>query len=326
MSNKPRVYVTRMIPRAGIDLLKEECEVTVNPDDRVLTRKELLENIRDADGVLCLLTDKIDAEVFNTAISSKGFANYAVGYDNIDVEEATRRGIPVSNTPGVLTDATAELAWALLFSIARRVVESDAFLRSGKWQGWGPLQFIGGDIEGKTLGVVGTGRIGTAMALKSRGFNMKVVYSDVADNPVLEEKCGAKRVSFEELLSIADYISIHVPLMDSTHHLFNRETFRKMKRSAYLVNTSRGPVIAEKELLEALQEGLIAGAAIDVYENEPLLTPGLEKLGNIVVTPHIASATHESRTNMALKAARNLLAMLRGEHAPDCVNPEVYEN
>lgn len=326
MSNKPRVYVTRMIPRAGIDLLKEECEVTVNPDDRVLTRKELLENIRDADGVLCLLTDKIDAEVFNTAISSKGFANYAVGYDNIDVEEATRRGIPVSNTPGVLTDATAELAWALLFSIARRVVESDAFLRRGKWQGWGPLQFIGGDIEGKTLGVVGTGRIGTAMALKSRGFNMKVVYSDVADNPVLEEKCGAKRVSFEELLSIADYISIHVPLMDSTHHLFNRETFRKMKRSAYLVNTSRGPVIAEKELLEALQEGLIAGAAIDVYENEPLLTPGLEKLGNIVVTPHIASATHESRTNMALKAARNLLAMLRGEHAPDCVNPEVYEN
>jgi len=326
MSNKPRVYVTRMIPRAGIDLLKEECEVTVNPDDRVLTRKELLEYIRDADGVLCLLTDKIDAEVFNTAISSKGFANYAVGYDNIDVEEATRRGIPVSNTPGVLTDATAELAWALLFSIARRVVESDAFLRRGKWQGWGPLQFIGGDIEGKTLGVVGTGRIGTAMALKSRGFNMKVVYSDVADNPVLEEKCGAKRVSFEELLSIADYISIHVPLMDSTHHLFNRETFRKMKRSAYLVNTSRGPVIAEKELLEALQEGLIAGAAIDVYENEPLLTPGLEKLGNIVVTPHIASATHESRTNMALKAARNLLAMLRGEHAPDCVNPEVYEN
>ncbi|MDY7029272.1 MAG: D-glycerate dehydrogenase, partial [Spirochaetota bacterium] len=293
---------------------------------RVMTRQELLENIRDADGVLCLLTDKIDTEVFDTAKSAKGFANYAVGYDNIDIKEATRRGIPVSNTPGVLTDATAELAWALLFSVARRVVESDSFMRSGKWKGWGSLQFIGGDIEGKTLGVVGTGRIGTAMALKSRGFNMKVVYSDVADNPVLEEKCGAKRVSFEELLSIADYISIHVPLMDSTHHLFNRETFRKMKQSAYLVNTSRGPVINEKDLLEALQEDRIAGAAIDVYEHEPLLTPGLEKLDNIVVTPHIASATRESRTNMALKAARNLLAMLRGEHAPDCVNPEVYEN
>lgn len=326
MSKKPRVYVTRMIPKPGIDLLKQECDVKVNPDDRVLTRKELIENIREADGVLCLLTDKIDTQVFDTAISAKGFANYAVGYDNIDIKEATGRGIPVSNTPGVLTDATAELAWAILFTVARRVVESDSFMRSGKWHGWGPLQFIGGDIEGKTLGVVGTGRIGTAMALKSRGFNMKVVYSDVVDNPVLEEKCGAKRVSFEELLSSADFISIHVPLMDSTHHLFNRETFRKMKQSAYLVNTSRGPVINEKDLLEALRNGRIAGAAIDVYEKEPLLTPGLEKLDNIVVTPHIASATHESRTNMALKAARNLLAMLRGEHAPDCVNPEVYEN
>jgi len=324
MGSKPKVYVTRRIPQPGIDLLKQHCEVSVNPEDRVLSRNELLSNVKHADGVLCLLTDKIDSEVFETARQAKGFANYAVGYDNIDIQEASRRGIPISNTPGVLTDATAELAWALLFSVGRRIVEADAFIRSGKWRGWGPLQFIGGDVEGKTLGIVGTGRIGTAMALKSRGFHMKVLYSDVVDNPVLEENLSAKRVSFDELLKESDFISIHVPLMDSTRHLFNRETFSKMKKSAFLINTSRGPVIAEKDLLTALKNGEIAGAGIDVFEEEPLMTPGLEELSNIVVTPHIASATHNSRTNMALKAARNLLAMLHGEHAPDCVNPEVF--
>ncbi|MFO7729326.1 MAG: D-glycerate dehydrogenase, partial [Spirochaetia bacterium] len=238
MGAKQKIYITRKIPQPGIDYLSERFEVEVNPEDRVLRREELLEAVKSADGVLCLLTDKIDAEFFDAAQNLKGVANYAVGYDNIDVPEASRRRIPVSNTPGVLTDATAEMAWALLFSVARRVVESDAHMRSSAWGGWGPLQFIGGDVSGKTLGVVGTGRIGTAMALKSQGFNMNVIYTDIADNPVLDEKCNARRVSFDTLLTESDFISIHVPLMESTRHLFNTDTFKKMKSSAYLINTS----------------------------------------------------------------------------------------
>ena len=318
-----KVYITRRIPQPGIDYLSRHFEVEVNPHDRVLTREELLSAVKSADGVLCLLTDRIDAEFFDSAPRLKGIANYAVGYDNIDVPEASRRKIPVSNTPGVLTDATAEMAWSLLCAVARRVVESDAYMRSGQWPGWGPLQFIGGDISGKTLGVVGTGRIGTAMALKSRGFNMQVLYTDVVENQVLHETCGARRVEMDTLLQESDFISIHVPLMDSTRHLFNREAFRKMKTTAYLINTSRGPVIDEADLVVALQQGEIAGAGLDVYEHEPRMVKGLAAAANTVLTPHTASATVEARTNMALKAARNLKAMLRGDTPPDCVNSEI---
>ena len=321
---KAKVYVTRMIPQAGIDLLKQECEVEVNPEDRPLSRQELLQNIQGKDGVLCLLTDRIDAEVFDAVPEIKGFANYAVGYDNIDVEEATRRGVPISNTPDVLTDATAEMAWALLFAIARRAVESDAHMRSGRWPGWGPLQFLGGDVSGKTLGIVGAGRIGTAMALKSSGFNMKVLYYDTQDNKILENELNAKRVELDDLLAESDFVSIHTPLLPVTRHLFTLDTFKKMKTSAYLINTSRGPVIKESDLLQALKDNVIAGAGIDVYENEPKLTRGLEKLNNVVITPHTASATVGARTGMATKAARNLLAMVKNQTAPDCVNPEVY--
>jgi len=323
MGAKQKIYITRRIPQPGIDYLSERFEVEVNPEDRVLRREELLEAVKSADGILCLLTDKIDAEFFDAAQHLKGVANYAVGYDNIDVPEASRRGIPVSNTPGVLTDATAEMAWALLFSVARRVVESDGLMRSGSWGGWGPLQFIGGDVSGKTLGIVGTGRIGTAMALKSQGFNMKVIYTDIADNPVLDEKCNARRVDFDTLLTESDFISIHVPLMESTRHLFNTDTFKKMKPSAYLINTSRGPVVNEAELVEALKKGAIAGAGLDVYENEPKMAPGLAECVNTVLTPHTASATEEARTNMALKAARNLASMLEGVTPPDCVNKDI---
>lgn len=326
MTVRPKVYVTRLIPQEGLDLLNATCDVDVNPHDRPLTRAELLEHVRGRDGVLCLLTDKINAEVYDAAQGVKGFANYAVGYDNIDVPEATRRKIPVSNTPGVLTNATAEMAWALLFAVARRVVESDAVMRSGVWQGWGPLQFIGGDVSGKTLGIVGAGRIGTAMALKSRGFEMRVLYTDETPNEVLETQLRAQRVDFETLLAQADFVSIHVPLLPSTRHLFGMAEFRKMKRTAYLINTARGPIVNETELVDALRTGVIAGAGLDVYEHEPVMAEGLKDLPNVVITPHTASATHSSRNGMARLAAENLLAMLAGQRAPNCLNPEIYKS
>ncbi|PKL07652.1 MAG: D-glycerate dehydrogenase, partial [Spirochaetae bacterium HGW-Spirochaetae-7] len=217
-----------------------------------------------------------------------------------------------------------DMAWALLFAVARRVVESDAVMRSRSWLGWGPLQFIGGDITGATLGIVGAGRIGAAMAARSVGFGMRLIYTDARRNEALERDTGAVFVTFDELLSSSDYVSVHVPLLPETRHLFNRETLRRMKPTAYLINTSRGPVIDERALLEALKAGVIAGAGLDVYEKEPLLTEGLAALSNVVLTPHTASATFASRKGMALKAAANLLAMLRGEPAPDCLNPEIY--
>ncbi|MBN1829607.1 MAG: D-glycerate dehydrogenase [Deltaproteobacteria bacterium] len=322
---RPKVYVTRMIPQEGIDFLNESCSVEVNPEDRPLTREELLRNVQGKEGILCLLTDRIDAEVFDAAPGVRGFANYAVGFDNIDVKEATKRKIPLSNTPGVLTDATAEMAWALLFAIARRVIESDRLMRSGNWPGWGPLQFIGGDVTGKTLGICGSGRIGTAMALKSKGFNMQVLYTDEIANLTLEKELGARKVSFDELLRQSDFISVHVPLLPSTRHLFSRRVFAAMKKTAYLINTSRGPVFNEVELVEALRKKLIAGAALDVYEFEPKMVDGLAELDNVVITPHTASATISSRTNMGLKAAENLLAMIKGERPPDCLNPQIFQ-
>lgn len=322
---KPRIYVTRRIPEAGLELLRREYEVEVSPHDRPLTRQEFLDAIRGRDGVICLLTDKVDAEAFEAAEGVKGFANFAVGFDNLDVPEATRRRIPLSNTPDVLTDATADMAWALLFSAARRVVESDGVNRSGAWKGWGPMQFIGGDITGATLGIVGAGRIGAAMAAKSVGFRMKVLYSDARRNQALEKAIGARFVPFEELLAESDFVSVHVPLMPETRHLFTYDTFKKMKRGAYLINTARGPVLAEDDLVRALRDGLIAGAGLDVYEREPALAEGLAALPNVVIAPHTASATVSSRNGMAVKAATNVIAMVKGQKAPDCLNPEVYK-
>jgi glyoxylate reductase len=319
-----KVYVTRRIPEAGLAMLKAKFEVVVNPEDRPLTRKELLSNIADADGVLCLLTDRIDGEVFDSAKKTRGFANYAVGYDNMDVAEATRRKIPLSNTPDVLTNATAEMAWALLFSAARRVIESDAVMRSGTWKGWGPLQFIGQDVTGATLGIIGAGRIGRAFAMKSRGFDMKVLYTDEYPCQELEEKLGAKKVSLAELLAQSDFVSVHVPLMPSTRHLIDDKALSLMKRTAVLINTSRGPVVDEAALVRALKAGTIAAAGIDVYEHEPKAEEGLAELSNVVMTPHTASATVVSRNGMATKAAINLIAMIEGRRPPDCINPEIY--
>lgn len=315
------VYVTRVIPQAGIDLLRQNCKtVDVNPDDRVLTRAELLKNVKGRDAVLCLLTDKIDDEVFAAAgPQCKIFANYAVGFNNVDVEAAKRRKVRVSNTPGVLTDATADMAWSLLFAAARRIAESDKFMRTGQWGGWGPMQFLGQDITGRTLGVVGVGRIGANFALKSAGFRMKVLYTDVAVSAEMESKLGAKKVPLDQLLRESDFISVHVPLMPETTHLISKPQFEMMKRTAVLINTSRGPVIDEKALVEALRTKRIAAAGLDVYEEEPKAAPGLLALDNVVACPHTASATIETRTKMALMAAENLLAALQGKEPPNAV-------
>jgi len=319
-----KIFITRKIPEPGLDLLSKNHEIEVFPHDRVPTKKEILDGLKGKDGLLCLLSDPIDAEVINSESKLKMIANYAVGYDNIDVNAATKRKIPVSNTPGVLTDATSEMAWALLFSVARRVVEADKFTRSGKFNGWGPLLMLGQDVAGKTLGIIGAGRIGTAFALKSKGFNMKVLYVDAVNNDKLEKELGAKKVEINELLEKSDFISLHVPLIPSTHHLIGENELKMMKKTAILINTSRGPIVDEKTLAKALKEKWIFGAGLDVYENEPKINEELKKLDNVVIQPHSASATIESRTNMALLTAKNMISGLRGEMPPNCINPEVF--
>ena len=324
---KPNVYVTRMLPQPAIDLLKEHCEVEINPEDRVLTRDELLEKVRGRDAVLCLLTDTIDDEVYETAGSQcKIFANYAVGFNNVDVEAATKRGILVSNTPGVLTDTTADLAWSLLFSASRRIVEADKFMREGKYKGWGPMMFLGQDISGKTLGILGSGRIGTAFAKKSIGFDMKVLYHDIKQSPEFEKEVpGCKFVDKETLLKEADFVSLHVPLLESTTHFISDNEFKLMKNTAVLINTARGPVVDEKALVRALKSGEIWAAGLDVTENEPDFEPELAELDNVTFVPHIASASVETRTKMGIMAVENIIAALDNEVPPNCLNPEVLE-
>lgn len=322
-----KVYITRRIPEPGIEMIRKEHEVEVNPYDRVLTREELLQAVKGKDGILCLLTDKIDAEVFDAAGPQlKVVSNYAVGYDNIDVNEATKRGIVVTNTPGVLTETTADLAWALILATARRVVEADKFTRAGRYEGWAPMLFLGQDVHGKTLGIVGMGRIGQAVARRAKGFNMKVLYNDIRRIPEdLEKELNATFVSLDELLEQSDFVSIHTYLSPETYHLINEERLKKMKKTAYLINTARGPIVDENALVKALKEGWIAGAGLDVYEFEPKLVPGLAECENTVLLPHIASASIETRTKMATMAAENLLAVLAGKMPPNPVNPEVLK-
>lgn len=321
MQKRWNVFVTRMLPEPAMNYLKEYCNVEVNPDDRVLSRDELLVKVKGRDAVLSQLTDSIDDSVFEAAGSQcRIFANYAVGYNNIDVDAATRRGVMITNTPGVLTDATADLAWTLLFATARRVVESDAFLRSGKYQGWGPMLLLGLDITGKTLGIIGGGRIGQNFAEKAKAFSMKILYNDIKPNDGFERDTGATFVDKETLLREADFISLHVPLLPTTHHLIGASEFKIMKKTAVLINTSRGPVVNEEELVAALETGEIWGAGLDVLEHEPELTPGLAELQNVVILPHVASATIATRNNMGLMAARNIVAAMLGEIPPNLVN------
>ena len=320
-----KVFVTRKIPERGISMLKEKgYEVDVSEKDGVLTKDELAAALRTKpyDAVLCLLTDTIDKDAFNAAAPSvKIFSNYAVGFNNIDVPEAKARGIMITNTPGVLTETVAEHAFALILAMASRIVEADTFTRAGKYTGWAPMMFLGTDVSHKTLGILGAGRIGSRVAHHGKhGFDMNVIYYDVKRNEEIEKTIGASyRNTPEAVLKEADVVSIHVPLLDSTKHLINKERLAMMKPSAYIVNTSRGPVIDEVALVEALKNNVIKGAALDVFENEPKLAPGLAELSNVVITPHIASATEETRSKMSEMAAQAIVDALEGKNPVNLV-------
>jgi len=325
---KPKVYVTRELPERGMKIIRERFEAEVWPEYGPPPKEEIVRKARDVDALVTLLSDKIDAEVFDAAPKLKIVAQMAVGFDNIDIAEATNRGIYVTNTPGVLTETTADFAWALLMAIARRVVEADRYVRTGQWKvSWHPSMLLGRDVYGATLGIVGAGRIGTAVARRAKGFNMKILYYDVVPMPPeIEKELGAKRVDLDTLLRESDFVSIHVPLMKETYHLINEEKLRLMKRTAYLINNSRGPVIDEKALYKALKEGWIAGAALDVFEQEPTPVDNpLLKLDNVVVAPHISSASYETRSRMAEMVAENLVAFFEGRTPPNLVNPEVVK-
>jgi len=321
--SKKKVFVTRRIPQPGLDLLKD-FDMTMNPEDRVLTKQELIAGGKGRDAVLCLLTDPIDAEIMDALPTVRIFANYAVGFNNIDVEAATKRKVAITNTPGVLTDTTADFAWTLLMAAARRLVEADKYCRAGKYEGWGPMLFLGHDIHHKTLGIVGMGRIGQAVARRAHGFEMKILYTDeLRLPPEKERELKATFVSLEQLLKESDFVSLHVPLMPSTKHLIGKKQLEMMKRTAVLVNTSRGPVVDEKALVEALRNKTIFAAGLDVYEDEPKLAPGLAELDNVTIPPHIASASIDTRSKMATMAASNIIAFFKGEKPPNIVNPEV---
>lgn len=322
------MYVTRELPGKSLEIMREYFKVEVWSKYEPPPKKQIIEKARDVDALATLLTDKIDAEVFDAAPKLKIVSQMAVGYDNIDVNEATKRGIYVTNTPGVLTETTADLAWALLMAVARRIVEADKYVRSGQWKvSWHPSMLLGKDVYGATIGIIGAGRIGMAVARRAKGFNMKILYYDVVPmSPETEKEIGAKRVDLETLLRESDFVSIHVPLTKETYHMINEERLKLMKKTAYIINNARGPVIDEKALYKALKEGWIAGAGLDVFEQEP--TPSdnpLLKLENVVVTPHIGSASLETRSKMAEMVAENLVAFFQGKVPPNLVNPKVLE-
>lgn len=315
------ILVTGLVPEEVMARLKNEHRVEANLEDRPMERAVLVDAVGDKQGLLCMITDRIDAELLERAPHLRMIANFGVGYDNIDVRAATERRIPVSNTPGVLTDTTADLAFALILGCARRIVEGDGYTREGKFQFWAPFHFLGRDVSGKTLGIVGLGGIGKAVARRAKGFGMQVLYHNRKRIGASEERELAVTYSdLDSLLARSDFLSLHVPLTEGTRHLIGGRELGMMKRTAFLINTSRGPVVDEAALLRALREGRIAGAGLDVYENEPYVCPGLEKLENAILLPHMGSATIESRTRMAYKAAENLLKGLKGERPPDCLN------
>lgn len=319
-----KVYVTRRIPEIGISILRGKgYEVDVSEKNAPLSKDEFIKAIsqKPYDAVVSLLTDPIDKEAFDAASQVKIFANYAVGFNNIDLAEAQKRGVVISNTPDALTHTVAEHTFALLMALVCRIVEGDSFLRTGKYNGWDPLLLLGTDLRGKTIGILGAGRIGQDVARQAKGgFNMNVIYYDVKRNDAIEKEWGAKFYDTPEaVLKEADFVTIHVPLLPTTQHLINAERLSMMKKSAYIINTSRGPVIDEVALVEALKNGVIAGAGLDVFENEPALAPGLAELPNVVITPHIASATVETRDKMSEMVAQNIIEVLEGRIAPNAV-------
>jgi len=326
---RPRVFVSRQIPTDGLNPIRAAADAAIWPDELPPPRAELLGAVAGCDGILTLLTDRVDDELLDAAGPQlRVVSNYAVGFDNVDVAACTRRGIPVGNTPGVLTETTADLAFALLLAAARRVAEGDRYVRAGRWKTWGPLLLLGPDIHGATLGIVGFGRIGQAVARRAQGFGMTILFHDVAELPAeVTAPLGARFVELDELFARSDFVSLHVNLTSETRHLVNGDRLRRMRPTAVLVNTSRGPVVDQVALHAALRDGIIGAAALDVTDPEPIAPDdALLTLDNCLVVPHIASASRQTRGKMAEMAAANLLAGVAGERLPNVVNPEVYED
>lgn len=322
---KPKVLATRPLFPAAQQILNASCDTEYWTQPDRISKEELFRRIKDKEGLVCLLTERVDADLLRAAPKLRIAANVAVGFDNIDVPECTKRGVVATNTPGVLDETTADFAWILLMAVARRLLEGDALARSGNWKGWDLDQFVGADVYGKTLGIVGFGRIGRAMARRAAGFQMKIIYSDAVRAPEsVEKELKAEYRDFNALLAEADFVSVHVPLLPETRGLLDAPKFYRMKPTAFLINTSRGPVVDEAALVHALESGKIAGAALDVYENEPFIHPGLKR-PNVVLAPHIASASLETRTKMACMAAENVTALFKGQRPPNMLNPEVLK-
>lgn len=318
-----KIYITRNIPEVGLKILRDNSfDLDIYGEEHAPLHDELIENLKKSqyDGVITLLTDKVDASFYDAVPTAKIVANYATGFNNIDVEESKKRGVVVTNTPGVSALAVAEHAVALMLALTTRLVEADLFMREGKFKGWTPYNFVGTDLGGKTVGLVGTGNIGAKVAHILKGFGVKIVYTDLNKNDSIEQDCGAQKMeSLEELLRVSDIVSLHVPLLDSTHHLINENHLKIMKPTAFLINTSRGPVVDEVALVSALQKKIIAGAGLDVFEFEPKLSEGLKDLDNVVLTPHIASARESARNDMAILAAQSIVDFFEGKEVKNRV-------
>lgn len=320
---KPKVFLTRELPPKVMERLQQETVLEMNTEDRVLTKEEIIHGVKGKDALLCLLTDTIDGDIMDANPALRVIANYAVGFNNIDVAAATQRRIPVSNTPGVLTETSADLAFTLMTTLSRRIVEADNFVRTGKWKGWGPLQYLGTDIFGSTLGIIGLGRIGKAIAKRAKGFDMNIVYWNRTKLSESEEKeLGLTYLPFDDLLKIADFVSLNVAYTNETFHLMGEREFELMKESAYVINTARGPVVDENALVNALKEKKIRGVGLDVFEDEPVIHPELLAIDNTVLLPHIASATIATRTKMGMIAVDNLIAACNGAQIPNLVNKD----
>jgi glyoxylate reductase len=318
------ILISNVLPDEARAMIPADYRVEYNDTDTPLPKAELARRLRDKDALICHIISTVDDEVLAAAPGLKAVCNVAVGFNNIDVAACTRRGVIVTNTPDVLTETTADFAWALLMAAARRVVEADRFARSGQWTRWQWDLLWGHDVFGKTLGIIGFGRIGRAVARRALGFGMRVLYQDaVAADPATERELHAARTDLATLLRESDFVTLHTPLSPETRHLINAESLRTMKKTAYLINAARGPVVDEAALVQALEEGRIAGAGLDVFEEEPTVHPGLIGLPNVVLAPHIASASHETRLKMATLAVENCLAVLEGKTPPTPVNPEV---
>jgi glyoxylate reductase len=321
--SRPSILISRLLPEAAVRLARSRAEVDAYAHDRPMPRVELLERLAGKDGLVCVISETIDEDLLAARPGLRVVSNVAVGYNNVDVAACTRRGVVVTNTPDVLTETTADFAWTLLMATARRLAEADRYTREGRFRQWEYMLLLGGDVHGKTLGVVGFGRIGRAMARRALGFGMRVLYQDaVAADAAAERELRATRTDLATLLRESDFVTLHTPLLPETRHLINAESLRTMKKTAYLINAARGPVVDEAALVWALREGWIAGAGLDVFEEEPKVHPGLIDLSNVVLAPHIASASHETRLQMATLAVENCLAVLEGKTPPTPVNPE----